>query len=155
MAYTIYVLVDPRDNQVRYVGATNNPARLLKSHFLTKDDNQAKNNWFAELALNGQEPMLKVLEVTEDKEVANQRETYWIMHYIRSGAKLTNIVSKYRPKRASTPKQTVISEKIVQVARKEYIQKKPFYSPEEVAEYCQEPKSPEGDGLAGKTSCQR
>ena len=137
MLYTIYVLIDPRDNQVRYVGATNNPTQRLKSHLLTKDDNQAKRNWFAELALYGQKPTLEEIEVTDDEEVANQRETYWIIHYIRSGANLTNTFSKYRPKRAPTPKRAVICNppKIVQIAQKEYIREKSCYSPEEVAEY--------------------
>ena len=72
--YTVYALVDPLTDVVRYVGMTNNLPRRIVEHFSLRGSNLMLKAWIAGLAIAGYVPVVKVLEVCERKEVAALRE---------------------------------------------------------------------------------
>lgn len=78
----IYVLTDPRDNTVRYVGKSNDPARRLTEH-------TASNlPWIVELRSAGLAPVMRVMDRASLEEW-ERAEQYWIAFYSRNG-KLLN-----------------------------------------------------------------
>ncbi len=85
----IYTLSDPISNLVRYVGKTDNPKRRLMFHKCDKKANVYKF-WIRDLRLNGQSPILDVVDTVPKNEWE-----FWEKHYIslyRSwGFKLFNI----------------------------------------------------------------
>jgi hypothetical protein len=92
--YTIYALVDPRDNGVRYIGLTVYPEERLKQH-VQGDGNIPKRQWITELSQLGLSPLMQAIETTQTLAAAFEREGYWIDHYLHAGAKLVNIRSPY------------------------------------------------------------
>ena len=87
---TIYVLVDPRDGAVRYVGLTVDPKSRLRHHMTTaRQQVTRKERWLWELKSHDLVPVMRVLE-TVDIDVAREVETRWIEHYLDEGADLTN-----------------------------------------------------------------
>ena len=89
-AVYIYGLKDPRTNEIRYVGKTNNPRRRLEFHLAMKDVNRHKVNWLEDLKRDGAKPVMVILEQTDDKNWG-KREKYWIATGRASGWPLTNI----------------------------------------------------------------
>lgn len=69
---TIYALVDPRNDVVRYVGQTKDPKARLRQH-LCKAVNARVGAWLAELAALGLEPRFDELRVV-DKSGGDQAE---------------------------------------------------------------------------------
>jgi hypothetical protein len=86
---SIYVLIDPRDNQARYVGCSGRVrARKNEHKSQARKSRTAKAAWLRELAGLGLEPVVQVLESpVADWEEAEQR---WIASYRQSGAPLLN-----------------------------------------------------------------
>jgi hypothetical protein len=60
----IYVLIDPRDRTVRYVGASKQPSMRLRSHvlLLRVSIGNAKGEWFSEMAAAGVEPEMEIVQ---------------------------------------------------------------------------------------------
>jgi group I intron endonuclease len=87
----IYILIDPRDNQIRYVGKTNNPIGRMRSHmnYCYKETNH-KSYWLRQLADMEIEPILYVIEETTIAEW-EEREKFWIRYYKNEGCNLTNL----------------------------------------------------------------
>lgn len=83
----IYALLDPRDANARYVGATTNPVRRLYEHRSTRVKDIA--DWVIELSAMGLQPSLLILEECPAESFA-ERETYWIEEWRRRGAPLLN-----------------------------------------------------------------
>lgn len=83
----IYGIIDPRTNQLRYVGKTK--VRLdmrLASHFrITNIDH--RGNWFANMRKNNVQP-----DIFKIEEVENWREAerFWIAYFRSIGCKLVN-----------------------------------------------------------------
>jgi hypothetical protein len=92
--FSIYALIDPRDNGVRYVGLTEYPDERLKQH-IQGDGNIPKRQWISELSQLGLSPHMHTIETVQTLSAAFEREGYWIRHYIHAGAKLVNIRSPY------------------------------------------------------------
>ena len=89
----IYVLVDPRDNRIRYVGKTNDvKMRMYKHLFEAKNDKiKHKNVWITGIIQSGYNaPILNVIEECSE-EVWQERERFWIKHYRDLGCDLTNL----------------------------------------------------------------
>ena len=86
---TIYVLIDPRDGRVRYVGKTANPVKRLPGHLAeARGERHRRACWLRALLALGLEPTLEVIE-----EVAgngNERERFWIALYRSEGHDLVN-----------------------------------------------------------------
>lgn len=88
--YTIYALVDPRDNTIRYVGLTDNVYRRFKEHITCDGCNPRKDAWIVELELHQVVVIMRSLEYVNTIEEARESENYWIRHYQERGASLLN-----------------------------------------------------------------
>jgi NUMOD3 motif-containing protein len=91
----IYALVDPRNDQVRYVGKANDPHRRYIGHLYEqrmhyRAKNPYKRRWLDQLTKMGLKPQLRVLERVSLQEWPT-REVFWIAHYRNFGARLTNL----------------------------------------------------------------
>lgn len=92
----IYILRDPRDGSVRYVGKTKRSLKQrLKGHI-----NDARlchryrsvsyrDRWIAKLLRNGLAPTIESIEIVHGRDWA-AAEMRWIAHFRSLGAKLTN-----------------------------------------------------------------
>jgi len=87
----IYILIDPMDNQIRYVGKTSQSlGRRLSNHCRTdRRDTSHKGRWIARLVRMGLRPIIQVLQYVDEPFWA-QAEQYWIGHYRSIGCPLTN-----------------------------------------------------------------
>jgi DNA-binding MarR family transcriptional regulator len=92
--YTIYALIDVRDNSIRYVGVTKNTFNCLSQHLLDTGNNTPKGLWLVEMQQAGVAPKLEVLEVINSSEdayqIARERERYWIQKLTSEGSSLIN-----------------------------------------------------------------
>lgn len=85
----IYILQEPDDNSVRYVGKSNNPKRRLQAHLSNKDKNNSYvNNWIKSLKAKGIKPIMSIIDETEDDW--QSLEMYWIEQFKVWGFNLTN-----------------------------------------------------------------
>lgn len=82
----IYVLIDPRDNTVRYVGKTLNPRARLKQHTFGRG-NAERDSWVSELRSAGFAPRMEILEKVPISgwEAAERK---WIEFYAIRGSVL-------------------------------------------------------------------
>ncbi len=87
LAY-IYALIDPRDNEVRYIGYSHDPKKRLGVHLAEKAHTK-KNQWIRGLKKAGLKPILKIIDEASSAEIANL-EIEWIARYKSQGAKLLN-----------------------------------------------------------------
>lgn len=72
----IYILVDPRNDKVRYVGKSNTPYKRLLTHQCDKRKSHV-TAWIKQLAEMGLKPHQEIID--EVKEIEWQ---FWEMHYI-------------------------------------------------------------------------
>lgn len=88
----IYVLEDPRDNAIRYVGRTSRSVarRLLEHISVTYLRNIDIVAWVAELKALGLLPILHVIDSAPEKIQAIEREKLWIRWYFYVGEPLLN-----------------------------------------------------------------
>lgn len=90
MLHFIYELIDPRDEQCRYVGITINPNLRFRQH-LAGDSNHEKKAWLLSLQGEEIEPRMSIIEIVDDMEKAQEQEKYWVQYRIDEGCLLTNI----------------------------------------------------------------
>lgn len=85
----IYILQDPRNNLVKYVGKSNNPHRRFLSHLWETPKNKSYcYKWIQNLKKKGLKPIMTVIdELTGDWEWLEQ---YWIEQFKQWGFILTN-----------------------------------------------------------------
>lgn len=85
----IYALVDPRTDEVRYVGWTYTLKKRLRTHIIRRHrQNNHKAHWIIQLVNQGLEPRMLVLE--EGSGDWQEAERRWIAHY-RATGNLTNM----------------------------------------------------------------
>jgi hypothetical protein len=86
----IYVLRDPRTNEVRYVGKTVKKLhfRLAGHIYSSKTAKTYRDNWIASLLAAGLRPIIEQIDSAGDDWA--EREQYWIAHYRSAGARLAN-----------------------------------------------------------------
>lgn len=84
----IYILKDPRDQSVRYVGWTKDPKMRMTKHLWCKDKNH-KQHWINSLITLGFKPSMEVIETGLGVGHA-EAERKWISHYRGLGCRLTN-----------------------------------------------------------------
>lgn len=87
----IYALVDPRTDEIRYVGKSSDPHRRFDEHVKREGYNRHKQNWIRQLERLGLAPELVVLE--ECNGDWQERERFWIAYGFSEGWPLTNIGS--------------------------------------------------------------
>ena len=97
-SYQIYILIDPRDNTVRYVGMSVNAQFRYYQHLYTGTSQRMKR-WISELQLLDMAPLLQIVETINRTEeiphedliaIVREREAYWMHKYLYSGAPLLN-----------------------------------------------------------------
>ena len=81
----IYILTDPRTDQIRYVGQTiNHPSKRLAQHIHQESRVVSKlthvNSWIRNLKESNLKPTLKVIEECSVEDL-NSREIYYISEY--------------------------------------------------------------------------
>lgn len=74
MIYLIYALIDPRDNQIKYIGKTNNLERRIKEHFSYRK-NTLCSNWIQSLKNVNMKPIFQIIDEVENWQ-------FWEQHYI-------------------------------------------------------------------------
>jgi len=84
----IYTLSDPRTNEPRYVGKTNDLSVRMKGHLKDKDRSK-KTSWIKSLDNLGLKPNMEVLDVCT-KATWSDTEIYWISQLRDWGFNLTN-----------------------------------------------------------------
>lgn len=97
--FSIYQLVDPRDNLPHYVGYTFSLERRLEQHLAgDSSHNVKKDAWLKELLSLGLDPLIQEIEVVRGTPAdALARETYWIRRLTNEGMPLTNISGRVKP----------------------------------------------------------
>ena len=96
-APVVYVLVDPRDSRIFYVGCTRMPKVRLAQHLRDAHNpnitNPEKKKQIREIQSCGLTPIFVPLEITtlQQQEFA---EKYWIKRLALAGAPLTNFIPK-------------------------------------------------------------
>lgn len=90
MEHKVYVLVDPSDNTVRYVGVTTNPRRRRSRHRgLSEGGNRLLTQWKASLHERGLRPLMAVVD-SATGDTCGLLEAKWIAYYRRLG-RLCNV----------------------------------------------------------------
>src|SRR5260370_28507576 len=91
-AHSVYVLLDPRDNAIKYVGIAANTHLRFKQHaYWEHSPNTPRGQWLEELRHQGIEPVMRVLESNLSPAKAYEREQYWIKEYLNIGTHLKNV----------------------------------------------------------------
>lgn len=86
----IYVLIDPRTNEVRYIGKANRVDERYKAHLNRARKHQTyKKNWIESLRKEGLKPIVEVVDVVPIDEWQFW-EIYWISQMKQWGFKLVN-----------------------------------------------------------------
>lgn len=85
----IYALTDPRDNQVRYIGQTDDMQNRLQQHIKERKSNP-KCDWVKELVDAQLRPVMVQLATVTDDENAHHIEYRWIYFGRKNGWNLTN-----------------------------------------------------------------
>lgn len=89
MIYYIYVLIDPRTCQVRYVGQTVNPIGRHKEHSCKQKGTNYREKWLNRLRYLNLSPIMILIEECINSNWA-EREKYWIKWYREDGCDLVN-----------------------------------------------------------------
>ncbi len=94
--YSVYALIDPRDQAIRYIGMSNNVQRRFLQHirgYTSNAANRSRDQWLASLKQDNTEPLVRVLETTDDFAQARLREKYWTEQYIHLSLTNAHILS--------------------------------------------------------------
>lgn len=89
MKHYIYILIDPRDNRLRYVGKTVNIQNRYDAHCTKQRGNHHRANWLNQLYFLGLKPVMQIIEECNEDTWAN-REIFWIKYYRDLGCDLVN-----------------------------------------------------------------
>lgn len=89
--FTVYSLIDPRDNSIRYIGITEDVYSRMRQHSRCEGNNGAKNAWVQELQKQQLMFIMHSIEKVRTFEQALEREAYWIRFYLAQGIPLLNV----------------------------------------------------------------
>ncbi len=93
MTYGVYILSDPRTDQIRYVGKTTGSLqKRLKQHLSASSLRwkSHKNHWVKELTVLGLRPLIEEAEVFDSQKAMDEGEKFYISYFKSLGFKLTN-----------------------------------------------------------------
>lgn len=113
---TIYALVDPTTDCIRYVGKTTQDPRIRLNEHVNHPTNAYTEDWITNLRWDGHKPVMRILEECSRSEVY-RREVFWIRYMLDHGCSLLNVQSggptfgntgplllPLRPRKAKPPK---------------------------------------------------
>jgi hypothetical protein len=87
----IYVLIDPRDSAIRYVGMTQHTLQFrLRLHLREKKSRGHKVWWVQKLVRIGMPPRIDLIQQVPIK-FGPDAERYWISYFRATGCDLTNV----------------------------------------------------------------
>lgn len=135
----IYALLDPDENQIRYIGQTDNIKRRYNNHISSSLNENSdsydtyKARWIRKLLSLNIKPIIEILEECDSLELSNIRERYHIERLTNEGCKLTNSYSNdvtefssYTKEKMSNAKKGKKLEEIV--GEEKAIELKKYYS---------------------------
>jgi hypothetical protein len=100
--FYLYSLIDPRTQEVRYIGLTSNPQTRFLAHRSYANNSYYRNSprglWFRELKVFGIEPDFKILATFLDYKIGSLEERLEIQRYTNKEPKLLNFVELKRIK---------------------------------------------------------
>lgn len=111
---SVYGLEDERVNEIFYIGMSVDPYSRYGEHLSlrTATVNKAKNERILDMRKDGLMPRLIIIESDIPIEDAHARECYWMQHYKRVGAPLTNTIMADYLKPSKVKKSPVHDENI-------------------------------------------
>jgi hypothetical protein len=86
----VYALFCPYTNKAVYVGQSSVGLDRPFDHVKEKSHSVKVNEWVNMLKSEGKEPTVVVLEHTFDKEYLDDKEQYWLNHFLNKGHLLLN-----------------------------------------------------------------
>lgn len=86
----LYLLVDPRNDKIRYVGISKDINRRYSQHLKTLSENTYKANWIKNLVKNRLAPKLLIIEENLNIDSLRGSEIFWIDFLKSIGCNLTN-----------------------------------------------------------------
>lgn len=112
--FFIYILVDPRNDEIRYVGITQFPHSRLSQHLKDKVYSP-KRSWLQQLRKAKILPQMKIIEIAYNRLEGEARELWWIETLLSKGCRLTNTTKtapqKQRMQREATSQRIVTAPK--------------------------------------------
>lgn len=78
---TISILIDPRDELVRYVGGAGNPEDRFEQHLYQRCSNRGLRIWIDGLLQESLFPRMETIE-TVQVNIAGEKENQWIAHFL-------------------------------------------------------------------------
>lgn len=88
----IYILIDPRTNEIRYVGKSIRPHERLTNHMNDKSECH-RTHWLRELKAIGLRPRIEIVETLQGDWPWQDSERIWIAKLKHMGARLVNNTS--------------------------------------------------------------
>ena len=115
MSYCIYAIIDPRNDQVFYIGHSASFKRRCEQHVQGQDSLSGLT--IRQIKQNGFVPLFIRLEVCKDKQSALMAEIFWIELFKSRGAKLSNVqgFDGYEARANERGKQTKKLNKMITV----------------------------------------
>jgi hypothetical protein len=86
----VYLMLDPRDKRVRYVGITNNPATRLTAPLT--NGSQRMQGWVQRLAGDGVVPVMVIAEMFRNRGAYKGLERKWVYRCKYAGCDLINVL---------------------------------------------------------------
>lgn len=89
--YFVYVLIDPRNDAIRYVGITMRPMERINGHEAERFYCAPKSMWLRDIFKARRRPILHVVERgIYEKQHARRREAWWTRKLLADGHDLLN-----------------------------------------------------------------
>lgn len=93
--YLIYGLVDPRDDQLRYIGKSSYGLKRPRSeHYRVMKGYEGqgyRQNWIRSLDADGITYRIEVIQQFSESDILYDAERFWILYFRRMGCPLTNL----------------------------------------------------------------
>jgi antitoxin HigA-1 len=105
--YVVYVLKDPRDGSVRYVGSTMRLTVRKSQHLLGNSSPKSVQSWITELRAAGTEPVMVEIDSARNRSHAYRKERDSIDRLLAEGANLLNLPNRRKHSVSRSPTTAV------------------------------------------------
>jgi predicted GIY-YIG superfamily endonuclease len=90
----IYLLKDPISKEVVWIGETSKPKQRYNQHcWGTAEDSEEKKAWLQSLKNLRMKPLFEIVDTAYNKREALIKENNLIVHHIKKGCKLFNLIN--------------------------------------------------------------